>query len=116
MGKEELVIIRIQKSQKENWKKICKVRNITMTDLIKASVENKILDSERRQIIAFIEKQDNVFIKIETNINQVAKIANGQKFIRESEIKNFNGKMSELMELKKQQNQIFEKIFEMLAK
>ena len=116
MGKEELVIIRIQKSQKENWKKICKERNITMTDLITASVENKILDSERRQIIAFIEKQDNVFIKIETNINQIARIANGQKFIRESELKNFKGKMSELMELKKQQNQVFEKIFEMLAK
>ena len=116
MGKEELVIIRIQKSQKESWKKICKERNITMTDLITASVENKILDHERRQIIAFIEKQDNVFIKIETNINQVAKIANGQKFIRESELKIFNSKISELMELKKQQNQIFEKIFEMLAK
>ena len=116
MGKEELVIIRIQKSQKENWKRICKERNITMTDLITASVENKILDSERRQIIEFIEKQDNVFIKIETNINQVAKIANGQKFIRESELKNFTNKISELMELKKRQNQIFEKIFEMLAK
>ena len=116
MGKEELVLIRIQKSQKENWKRICKERNITMTDLITASVENKILDNERRQIIAFIEKQDNVFIKIETNINQIAKVANGQKFIRESELKNFTNKISELMELKKQQNQIFEKIFEMLAK
>ena len=116
MGKEELVTIRIQKSQKESWKKICKEKNITMTNLITASVENKILDSERRQIIEFIEKQDNVFIKIETNINQVAKIANGQKFIRESELKNFTNKISELMELKKRQNQIFEKIFEMLAK
>ena len=116
MGKEELVIIRIQKSQKEYWKKICKERNITMTDLITASVEHRILDHERRQIIAFIEKQDNVFIKIETNINQVAKIVNGQKFISESELKNFTAKLSEIAKLKKQQNQIFEKIYEMLAK
>ena len=115
-GKEDQILIRVQKSRKENWKKLCKERNLTLTDLVTASVENRILDNERRQILAFIEKQDNVFIKIETNINQVAKIANGQKFIRESELKIFNSKISELMELKKQQNQIFEKIFEMLAK
>lgn len=116
MGKEELVIIRIQKSQKESWKKICKERNMTMTDLITASVDNKILDHERRQIIAFIEKQDNVFIKIETNINQIARIVNAQKFISENELKNFASKLSEINQLKKQQNQIFEKIFEMLGK
>ena len=116
MGKEELIIIRIQKSQKEYWKKICKERNITMTDLITASVENRILNHERRQIIAFIEKQDNIFIKIETNINQIARIVNAQKFISENELKNFTSKLSEINQLKKQQNQIFEKIFEMLGK
>ena len=116
MGKEELVLIRIQKSQKENWKRICKERNITMTDLITASVENKILDNERRQIIAFIEKQDNVFIKIETNINQIARIVNAQKYISENELKNFTSKVSEIKQLKIQQNQIFEKIFELLGK
>ena len=91
-------------------------KNLTLTDLLTASVENRILDNERRQILAFIEKQDNVFIKIETNINQVAKIANGQKFISESELKNFTAKLSEITKLKKQQNQIFKKIYEMLAK
>lgn len=116
MGKEELVIIRIQKSQKEYWKKICKERNITMTDLITASVEHRILDHERRQIIAFIEKQDNVFIKIETNINQIARIVNAQKFISENELKNFTSKLTEIKQLKIQQNQIFVKIFEMLGK
>ncbi|WP_185265465.1 hypothetical protein [Chryseobacterium indologenes] len=107
---------RISKTKKQDWKKICKDRNLTLTDLLRASVENRILENERRQILAFIEKQDNVFIKIETNINQVAKIANGQKFISESELKNFTAKLSEIAKLKKQQNQIFEKIYEMLAK
>ena len=115
-GKKSQILIRVQKSQKEHWKNLCKGRNLTLTDLITASVENRILDNERRQIVAFIEKQDNVFIKIETNINQVAKIANGQKFISESELKNFTAKLSEIAKLKKQQNQIFEKIYEMLAK
>ena len=115
-GKEDQILIRVQKSRKENWKKLCKERNLTLTDLVTASVENRILDNERRQILAFIEKQDNVFIKIETNINQVAKIANGQKFISESELKNFTAKLSEIAQLKKEQNQIFEKIYEMLAK
>ena len=115
-GKEDQILIRVQKSRKENWKKLCKERNLTLTDLVTASVENRILDNERRQILAFIEKQDNVFIKIETNINQVAKIVNGQKFISESELKNFTAKLSEITKLKKQQNQIFKKIYEMLAK
>ena len=115
-GKKSQILIRVQKSQKEHWKNLCKGRNLTLTDLITASVENRILDNERRQIVAFIEKQDNVFIKIETNINQVAKIANGQKFISESELKNFTAKLSEITKLKKQQNQIFKKIYEMLAK
>ena len=115
-GKKSQILIRVQKSQKEHWKNLCKGRNLTLTDLITASVENRILDNERRQVLAFIEKQDNVFIKIETNINQVAKIANGQKFISESELKNFTAKLSEIAKLKKQQNQIFEKIYEMLAK
>ena len=116
MEKEEYIKFRISKTKKQDWKKICKDRNLTLTDLLTASVENRILDNERRQILAFIEKQDNVFIKIETNINQVAKIANGQKFISESELKNFTAKLSEITKLKKQQNQIFKKIYEMLAK
>ena len=115
-GKKSQILIRVQKSQKEHWKNLCKGRNLTLTDLLTASVENRILDNERRQILAFIEKQDNVFIKIETNINQVAKIVNGQKFISESELKNFTAKLSEITKLKKQQNQIFKKIYEMLAK
>ena len=115
-GKKSQILIRVQKSQKEHWKNLCKGRNLTLTDLITASVENRILDNERRQIVAFIEKQDNVFIKIETNINQVARIVNGQKFISEVELKNFTAKLSEIAKLKKQQNQIFKKIYEMLAK
>ena len=115
-GKKSQILIRVQKSQKEHWKNLCKGRNLTLTDLITASVENRILDNERRQIVAFIEKQDNVFIKIETNINQVARIVNGQKFISEVELKDFTAKLSEIAQLKKEQNQIFEKIYEMLAK
>lgn len=114
--KDDIIKIRISKIKKQDWKKLCKERNLTLTDLLTASVENRILDNERRQILAFIEKQDNVFIKIETNINQIAKIVNGQKFISESELKNFTAKLSEITKLKKQQNQIFKKIYELLAK
>jgi mRNA-degrading endonuclease RelE of RelBE toxin-antitoxin system len=114
--KDDIIKIRISKTKKQDWKKLCKERNLTLTDLLTASVENRILENERKQILAFIEKQDNVFIKIETNINQVAKIVNGQKFISESELKNFTAKLSEITKLKKQQNQIFKKIYEMLAK
>ena len=50
-GKEDLILIRIQKNRKESWKKICKERNITLTNLIIASVENRILEDERKKIL-----------------------------------------------------------------
>ena len=115
MGKEELIIIRIQKSQKENWKKICKEKNITLTNLITASVENRILEDERKKILTFIEKQDNIFIKIETNINQIARIVNGQKFISSKEFNHFQNQLNEITDLKKQQNEIFIKIYSLIA-
>ncbi len=115
MGKEELIIIRIQKSQKENWKKICKEKNITLTNLITASVENRILEDERKKILTFIEKQDNIFIKIETNINQIAKIANAQKFISSKELNHFQSQLKTITELKEKQNEIFIKIYSLIA-
>ncbi|XJR86695.1 hypothetical protein ACH34I_04740 [Elizabethkingia anophelis] len=89
MEKEERIFIRIQKSRKENWKKLCSQQEISLSSLIIDSVENRIFDDERRKVMASIEKQDNVFIKIETNINQVARIVNGQKFISEKVLEDF---------------------------
>jgi hypothetical protein len=63
-----------------------------------------------------MEKQDNLFIKIQTNINQVARIANGQKSISDVEMEKFTSKIIQLTTLKKEQNKIFEKIYSMLAK
>ena len=114
-GKKSQILIRVQKSQKEHWKNLCKGRNLTLTDLITASVENRILDNERRQIVAFIEKQDNIFIKIETNINQIARIVNGQKFISQTELSNFQNQLKTIVDLKEKQNEIFLKIYSLIA-
>ena len=65
MEKRDYIKIRISKTRKQHWKKICKEKNITLTNLIIASVENRILEDERKKILEFIEKQDNIFIKIE---------------------------------------------------
>lgn len=115
-GKGDLIIIRIQKSRKENWKRICSKKQISLTSLITHSVENRILNDERRKVMAFIEKQDNIFIKIETNINQIARIVNVQKFISEEALKDFLDKLSEIEKLKREQNMIFSKIYSMLAR
>ena len=114
--KAEAIKFRISRDKKSNWKKICVEKQITLTSLIIDSVENRILDNERKELLAFIEKQDNLFVKIETNINQVARIANGQKFISENELRKFSEKVSEIVQLKKEQNKIFLKIHSMLAK
>ena len=115
-GKEGLILIRIQKSQKENWKKICLEKQISLTNLIIDSVENRMMDNERRKVLAFIEKQDNIFVKIETNINQIAKIVNGQKFISENELQKFSNQLTEIAKLKTQQNEVFLNIYSMLGK
>ena len=114
--KTEAIKFRISREKKANWKKICVEKQITLTSLIIDSVENRILDNERKEILAFIEKQDNLFVKIETNINQVARIANGQKSINANELEKFVEKVTEIVQLKKEQNKIFSKIYSMLAK
>ena len=113
---ETSIFLRISKDRKNTWKKLCIKKNITLTSLIINSVERKILDDERRKILMFIEKQDNIFGKIETNINQVAKKVNGQKFISELELKSFTDKLNEITDLKKKQNEIFSTIYEMIAR
>lgn len=114
-GKEEVILIRVQKLRKEEWKKICSRRKISLTSLIIDSVENRILEDERRSILTFIEKQDNIFIKIETNINQVARIVNAQKFISQNEINHFQSQLQTIAALKRQQNEIFLKIYSLIA-
>ena len=116
MEKRDYIKIRISKTRKQHWKKICKEKNITLTNLIIASVENRILEDERKKILTFIEKQDNIFIKIETNINQIARVANTQKFISSKELNYFQNQLKTIIKLKEKQNEVFLKIFSMLAK
>ena len=115
MEKRDYIKIRISKTRKQHWKKICKEKNITLTNLIIASVENRILEDERKKILTFIEKQDNIFIKIETNINQIARIANAQKFISSKELNYFQSQLKNITELKEKQNEIFKKIYSLIA-
>ena len=115
MEKRDYIKIRISITRKQHWKRICKEKNITLTNLITASVENRILEDERKKILEFIEKQDNIFIKIDTNINQIARIANAQKFISSKELNHFQNQLNEITDLKKQQNEIFTKIYSLIA-
>lgn len=114
-GKDVMIKFRIEKRKKEKWKNICYNKKISLSSLIIDSVENKILDDERRKILMFIEKQDNIFVKIENNINQIARHVNVQKFISTADIKVFNDKLDLITELKNQQNKIFEKIYKVIG-
>ena len=51
MEKRDHIKIRISKTRKQHWKKICKEKNITLTNLIIASVENRILEDELRKVV-----------------------------------------------------------------
>ncbi|MDY0930712.1 hypothetical protein [Chryseobacterium sp. CFBP8996] len=114
-SKESQIVFRIEKQRKEIWKKLCSERKISVTSLIVDSVEKRIFDDERRKIFLFIEKQDNVFRKVETNINQLAKIVNGQKFITQTQFNAFREQMKIVADLKKEQNEIFNQIYSLIA-
>lgn len=113
--KKDFIKIRISPIQKAKWKKACSDKKISLTSLVINSVEDRIMDDERREIIGFIEKQDNIFVKIETNINQIARIVNTQKFMSESEFEYFRRQLEKITFLKDQQNEIFLKIYSFLA-
>ncbi len=115
VGKEERIFIRIQKHKKENWKKLCSKKQISLTSLIIDQVEKRIYDDERRKILMFLEKQGNLFAKIENNINQVARIVNAQKLIRIEDLRSFNEELKTVIELKQQQNEIFIRIYSLMA-
>ena len=83
---KENIIFRIEKSKKEEWKRYCKEKGITLTSLIINSVEGRAWDNERKKALEFIEKQGNLFAKVENNINQQAKFINSQKFMTKEQI------------------------------
>ena len=119
--KAKNVILRISESQKERWKKVCAERKITLTDLVITAVEGKMSAQERREVLQFIEKQDNIFAKIENNINQFANIANAKKDINSFEMKSFTELIAftqvlqNIAQLKAEQNQIFKHIYKLIA-
>ncbi len=116
MNKDTEIKIRLTKTQKEQWKQICQTKEISLTSLIIDSVENRIFDNERKELLAFIEKQGNIFSKIENNINQYARYANTKKNLNSSELKDFNEKLSSIIELKSEQNKVFSKLYYLIGR
>ena len=99
------------------WKKsIINLHRRRFKSEMEISLEDRMMQNEKREIIAFIEAQDNIFKKIENNINQYAKIANSSKWISEMEIKIFNQNLYEIRRMKEKQNDMFKIIIELLGK
>ena len=113
--KNTAILLRISSIQKEKWKKICAERKITLTDFIISSVENKMTAQERREVLKFIEKQENIFAKIGNNINQFAHIANTKKDIYASEFQAVIVALQQIERLKEEQNRIFKQIYKLMA-
>ena len=113
---ESYIQIRIYKSQKERWLKIVKERKSTITDLVINSVEDSFTKGERRQMLSFIEKQGNLFSKIENNINQFARIVNTENSLDSVLLNSFNEHLKVIAQLKLQQNDLFKKIIRLMAK
>lgn len=115
LNKSKYLILRITESQKERWKRLSAERKTTLTDLIISAVEGNMNVQERREVLKFIEKQDNIFAKIENNINQFAYIANAKKEVHRVELIAFTQRLDEIVKLKAEQNQIFRQIYKLIA-
>lgn len=110
------IYFRVPEEKKEKWKKECEEKEISLTSFIINSVENKIQNNERKEIIKFIESQDNIFVKIGTNINQIAKVVNSQQYLGINGFENYLNLLSQVVKLKEEQNDIFLKLYHLLAK
>ena len=115
LNKSKYLILRITESQKERWKRLSAERKTTLTDLIISAVEGNMNVQERREVLKFIEKQDNIFAKIENNINQFAYVANAKKEVHRVELIAFTQRLDEIVKLKAEQNQIFRQMYKLIA-
>lgn len=115
-NKKGRITLRLDESTKANWVKFCEENNLLLGDFIINSVENKLLNSERKDVMTFIEKQGNIFAKIENNINQIARTINTEKNIHPQLLSYYNEQLKELVLLKDEQNKMFKKIYGFLAR
>ena len=115
LNKSKYLILRITESQKERWNRLSAERKTTLTDLIISAVEDNMNAQERREVLKFIEKQENIFAKIENNINQFAYVANTKKEVHRAELIAFTQRLDEIVKLKAEQNQIFRQIYKLIA-
>ena len=114
--KSARITLRLSQELKDKWNRQCGQSNIYLSDFIVNAVEGKMLENDRKEIMSFIEKQGNIFAKIENNINQIAKYINTEKRVPEDLMKEYNKKLQELNSLKTEQNRIIKKIYTELAK
>jgi hypothetical protein len=110
------ITLRLDQQIKDKWLQHCNKSNIYISDYIVNAVEGKMLENDRKQIMAFIEGQGNIFAKIENNINHIARYVNTQKSLHPELLKEYNARLRELNSLKIEQNKIIKKIYTELAK
>ncbi|BFO65437.1 plasmid mobilization relaxosome protein MobC [Chryseobacterium sp. KCF3-3] len=115
-SKNARITLRLDQPIKEKWLAYCQKCNIYLSDFIVNMVEGKMLENDRKEIMFFIEKQGNVFAKIENNINQIARYVNTEKSIPKELLKEYNSKLQELNSIKTEQNRIIKKIYTELSK
>ncbi|WP_312299265.1 plasmid mobilization relaxosome protein MobC [Chryseobacterium sp.] len=114
--KNARITLRLDQPIKDKWLSHCKRSNIYLSDFIVNTVEGRMLENDRKEIMSFIEKQGNIFAKIENNINQIARYVNTEKSIPKELLQEYNSKLQELNSLKTEQNKIIRKIYTELAK
>lgn len=114
--KGEFISLRINKDKKKIWKSEAKKRGLSLTAFIEILVEGNLLKIEQSKVMSFLDQQQNYFSKVETNINQFAKVANMNKNIDNNLLQQFEKQLVEVIKQKDEQNKSFEKVYQLLYK
>ena len=95
---------------------LCRRFDCTYTQFITSVIMETIDFAQQKKVFDFVDKDDHFYSKVENNINQFARIANGEKQISESVLKEFNSLLVELKNISNEKNTITKKIYEELIR
>ena len=113
--KNKFIQIRVSESEKEKLIEICNKLDCSYTHYCISKITGDLDFGSHKMIFDFVNKDDYFYSKVETNINQIARIINSEKQISNKLLENYNRLLCELASISNEKLQITKKIYNFLA-
>jgi antitoxin component of RelBE/YafQ-DinJ toxin-antitoxin module len=109
--KNKFIQIRVSEEEKDKFNQKCKELGCTYTQYFFSLMEDKIDFATKKRTFEFLRNSENYYAKVESNINQVARIVNTEKQISNHTLEEFNFLLRELVSIKNDQLDKTKKIY-----